>query len=507
MPATPDPPDAPPDRSVSFGQALVPVLALLALVVYGLILRPQAFGQPAFPLEVVFVLAATVAVAWLRGLGHRWADVQATIVRKLTQALPAFFIFFAIGMLIGSWMVCGTIPMLVYYGLELVHPSVLYLAAFLVPVVFSTLTGTSWGSAGTIGVVVLGIAGAMGAHLGVAAGAVIGGAYFGDKLSPLSDTTNIAALAAGVDVYTHVRSMLVTTVPSALIALGAYAALGVVYPPAVATAGAASLGPFLAALDRLFAFHVVLLVPPLIVLVGSVRKLPTVPTLVVSALVAAVLALVVQPFPLADVLQSLARGFDTSMAPWATGLPEGVVSLVTRGGVYALIDAIVIAVLVFVYIGALDHVGAIDTVVSRAFRWARSRRATVLATLAASGVTNALTANQYATSFIVADAFKPKYDALRIPRRVLSRSLEDTGTMIETVVPWTPSAVFMVATLGVPFADYAPWQILSLANLVVAPLVAVLGWGGVEEVAPVHAEAAPLAEAVRQPEAPEPADA
>lgn len=500
--------DTAPDRSVPFGQALMPVLVLLALVVYGLILRPQAFGQPAFPLEVVFVLAAAFAVGWLRWLGHPWADVQATIVRKLTQALPAFFIFFAIGMLIGSWMVAGTIPMLVYYGLELVHPSALYVAAFVVPVVFSTLTGTSWGSAGTIGVVVIGIAAAMGANLGVAAGAVIGGAYFGDKLSPLSDTTNIAALAGGVDVYTHVRSMLVTTVPSALVALTAYTALGWIYPPAVTTAGAESLAPFLGALDRLFDFHVVLLLPPLIVLAGSIRKMPTVPTLVVSALTAGVLALVVQPFTLADVLQSMARGFDASMAPWAAGLPEGVVTLVTRGGLYSLIDAIVIAILVFVFIGALDHVGAIDTVVGRAFRWAKSRRATVLATLGASGVTNALTANQYATSFIVADAFKPKYDALRIPRRVLSRSLEDTGTMIETVVPWTPSAVFMVATLGVPFAEYAPWQILSLANLVVAPLVAILGWGGVGETAPPRPEApaAPLAAPARQPE-PEPADA
>ncbi len=503
----PDPADAAPDRSVTFGQALVPVLALLALVVYGLILRPQAFSEPAFPLEVVFVLASVVAVGWLRWLGHRWDDVQATIVRKLTQALPAFFIFFAIGVLIGSWMVCGTIPMLVYYGLELIHPAVLYPAAFLVPVVFSTLTGTSWGSAGTIGVVVIGIAGAMGANLGVAAGAVIGGAYFGDKLSPLSDTTNIAALAAGVDVYTHVRSMLVTTVPSALVALAAYAALGFVYPPTVTEAGAASLGPFLEALDGMFAFSVLLLIPPLIVLGGSIRKLPTVPTLVVSALVAAILALVVQPFPLADVLQSLARGFDVSMAPWAVDPPEGVVTLVTRGGVYALIDAIVIAVLVFVFIGALDHVRAIDTVVGRAFRWARSRRATVLATLGASGVTNALTSNQYATSFIVADAFAPKYDELGIPRRVLSRSLEDTGTMIETVVPWTPSAVFMVATLGVPFAAYAPFQILSLANLVIAPLIAVLGWGGVMDDATPPASVAPPAESLHDPTEAEPFDA
>ena len=462
---------------MTFGQALAPILFLLGLVVYGLILRPQVFGQAALPLEVVFVLAATFAIGELMALGHGWAEIQEAVVQKLTKALPAFFIFFAIGMIIGSWMVAGTIPMLVYYGLTLLHPSVLYLAAFLIPVVFSTLTGTSWGSAGTVGVVILGIAGAMGANLGIAAGAVVGGAYFGDKLSPLSDTTNIAALAADVTVYEHIQSMLVTTVPSALVACTAYAVLGVVVPPTMTTAGADSLVPFLDALDAVFSFHVLLVLPPLIVLVGSIRRMPTVPVLVVSTLVACALALIVQPFTLGDVAQSVARGFDVSMAPWATGLPENVTTLLNRGGLFALIDAVVIALLVFVFIGAMDHVGALDTVVSRAVRFARTRRAAILATLAAAGVTNALTSNQYATSFIVADAFKARYDRLGIPRKVLSRSLEDYGTMIETVVPWTPSAVFMIATLGVPYAAYAPWQLLTLVNLVVAPTLAVLGVG------------------------------
>ncbi len=472
------PPSAPARQPpVTFAQALWPVLFLLALVVYGLILRPQFFGQPAFPLEIVFVLAATFAVVELVLLGHRWDAIQATIVQKLSKALPAFFIFFAIGMIIASWMVCGTIPMLIYYGLKLIHPSVLYLSAFLVPVVFSMLTGTSWGSAGTVGVVVIGIAHAMGGDLGITAGAVVGGSYFGDKLSPLSDTTNIAALAADTGVFDHIRSMLWTTIPSALVACAAYTALGFAYPPAAAGGSVGAMQPFMDALDSIFAFHVLLLVPPLIVLVGSLARQPTVPTLVVSVVAASLLALAIQPFTLADVMQSLYHGFSTEMAPWAVGVTQNVTTLLDRGGLYALIDAIVIAIAVFVFIGAMDHVGAIDRVVGRAFRFARRPSTTVLSTLAASAVTNALTSNQYATSFIVADAFKARYDALGIPRRVLSRSLEDTGTMLESVVPWTPTAVFMVATLGVPFAAYAPWQILSLANFVVAPVLALTGIG------------------------------
>ena len=218
-------------QDVTFTQALLPVLFLSVLIVYGLILRPQFFDQPAFPLEIIFILAAAFTIGELFVLGYRWEAIQQTIVQKLAKALPAFFILFAIGVIISSWIVSGTIPMLVYYGVQIINPTFLYLLAFLVPVIFSTLTGTSWGSVGTIGVVIVGIAGVVGADLGITAGAVIGGAYFGDKMSPLSDTTNLAALAADVDLFDHIRSMMVTTVPSALLASVLFLALGFIYPP------------------------------------------------------------------------------------------------------------------------------------------------------------------------------------------------------------------------------------------------------------------------------------
>ncbi len=464
-------------KDITFLHALLPILLLLSIVFYGLILRPVFLGQPAFPLEVVFILAAVFAIGELFWLGYDWEEVQRSIVQKLSMALPAFFILLSIGLIIGSWMVCGTIPMLVYYGLKIINPTLLYLLAFWVSIVFSMLTGTSWGSAGSIGIVIIGIAGAMGAHLGITAGAIIGGAFFGDKMSPLSDTTNLAAIAADVKLFEHIRSMTFTTVPSATLASILYFTLGFIYPPAIATTGADSVTPYLQALQSIFNFNILLVLPPAIVLVGSMRRKPTMPTLVISMLSACILALSLQEFSLEDVLQSLIRGFDVSMAPWANTLPNGVVSLLNRGGLYALIEAIIIAFTVFIYIGAMDHINAMPTVVNRAFRFAKTRTETILATLAATAITNSLTSNQYATSFIVGDAFKNKYDTLRIPRKVLSRSLEDTGTMLESLVPWTPTAVFMVATLGVPFHEYWHWQFLSLINFIVAPALAILGVG------------------------------
>jgi hypothetical protein len=228
---------------IKFGHALLPVLFLVALIVYGLILRPHAYGLPPIPLEVLFILASVFAVSELFWLGFTWPEIQNSIVARLSRALPAFFILFAIGILISSWIVSGTIPMLVYYGIGIISPSYLYVLAFLVPVVFSSLTGTSWGSAGTIGVVIIGIAGAFDAHLGITAGAIIGGAYFGDKMSPLSDTTNLAALATDVDLFDHIRSMTVTTVPSAILAATGFFILGFVYPPGIDTADLSSISP------------------------------------------------------------------------------------------------------------------------------------------------------------------------------------------------------------------------------------------------------------------------
>jgi NhaC family Na+:H+ antiporter len=205
--------------------------------------------------------------------------------------------------------------------------------------------------------------------------------------------------------------------------------------------------------------------------------MPTIPVLGVGILLAAVLALITQPFSLADVGASVTTGFSATMAPWAAGAPEGVVSLVSRGGLYSMREAIFVAFLVFFFIGVIDRIDAMSIVVTRLFRFAQTPVSVVLSSLGAAGVTNAMTSNQYATSFIVGDAFRQKYDEQGVPRRILSRSIEDYGTMLEPIVPWHPSCLFMVATLGVPVAAFWRWELLTLANLVIAPALTMLGVG------------------------------
>ena len=220
-------------KPVRFIFVLLPLLFLTLIIAYGLVLRPKLYGLPPFPLEIVFLLAAAFTIAELIWLGYAWEQIQEAFMAKLSKGFPVVLILFAIGIIIGTWIISGTIPMLIYYGIRLINPTYIYFLAFFVPIIFSTVTGTSWGSAGTIGAVIIGVAGAVEANMAITAGAIIGGAYFGDKLSPLSDTTNMAALATEVPLYDHIGSMMYTTLPSACLAGLIYFVLGFVYPPAV----------------------------------------------------------------------------------------------------------------------------------------------------------------------------------------------------------------------------------------------------------------------------------
>jgi Na+:H+ antiporter, NhaC family len=455
----------------------VPLIGLIGLIVFGLILPPLVSQSPPLALEMVFLMAAFFAVLVLRLAGVAWQQLQSSIVERMRAAMPAFFILLFIGALIGSWIVSGTIPMLVYWGLKIVHPDYFYLTAFLVPVLFSSLTGTSYGSAATIGVVLIGIGSALGADLGIAAGAIIGGAYFGDKMSPLSDTTNLAAIACDVDLYGHIHSMFYTTLPSAILAAILFYTLGLSASHDFAIADSSQLDSLLLGLNRLFNFNILLLLPPLIVLAGSLLKQPSLPTLLLSIVMATLLALLFQDYSLYQVGEALKAGFNVNSMAADIEVSAGVIELVNRGGIYSMSEPIFIAFLVFFFIGAVDSVSAIPRVIQSLLRWSDRPLTTALTALFSTGLVNAISSNQYATSFIVGDAFRRKFDQVGIDRRVLSRSLEDYGTMIESLLPWTTTTLFMVATLGVAWSDYWHWQLLSLINLAVAPLVLVLGIG------------------------------
>jgi len=463
--------------NVSFFNLLLPIIFLILLILYGLIIQPRVLRLPPFPLEIIFLLATVFSSAHLIIIGFKWKVIQDSIVAKLAKGFPAVLILFAIGIIIGTWMISGTIPMLIYYGIKLINPSYMYILAFIVPIIFSTMTGTSWGSVGTIGGVIIGIASSVNADLGITAGAIIGGAYFGDKMSPLSDTTNLAAMAVDIDLYDHIKSMMYTTIPSAILAAIIFFSLGFIYPPLSTQINGSEITETLVAIESIFNFNVFLLIPPIIVLYGSIKKKDTLPILLASSIVACIIAVVFQDFTLVHVIQALKSGFNTNMVATAIEIPEKLMTLFNRGGLFQLNEVIVFTLMVLTFIGTIDVTQAMEKIVNRAFSFTKTKPAIILSSLFSTAFVNSVTSNQSATSFIIGDAFKRRYDTFGISRRVLSRSIEDYGTMLESVVPWTATTLFMSTTLGVPFEDYWNWQLLSLVNLIVAPLLAILGIG------------------------------
>jgi NhaC family Na+:H+ antiporter len=464
-------------KEFKFIHRLLPILFLVGIIGYGLVIGPKYFGIPTFPLEFIFLSAAVFTIIELFFLGYRWPEIQDAIIAKLTKGFPAILILFSIGIIIGTWIISGTIPMLVYYGIKVINPDYIYFFAFLIPIIFSTLTGTSWGSIGTIGAVIIGIATVINADLAITAGAIVGGAYFGDKMSPLSDTTNLAAIATEVNLYDHIQSMTYTTFPSAIIASVIFFVMGFVYPAENHVDSIANISQTTETIHSLFNFNLLLIIPPLIVLIGSLKRKPTLPVLITSAVSALILGAIFQDYTLTDLISSVLHGYNTDMAEWVKNVPENIQILFNRGGLYELNEAIMFTFMVFIFIGALDIMDAMPKIVGRLFRSVKTKAGLIISTLMATAFTNAFTSNQSATSFIIGDAFKKQYDRFGIQRKVLSRSIEDYGTMIETLVPWTASTIFVVGTLGVPYADYWHWQLLSLINIIIAPLLALTGIG------------------------------
>lgn len=465
-------------RPVKFIHCLILVLFLIGSLVYGLGIRSFAFKQTGFDVVACLLVALSLTVAFLFYMGFSWEELQQSMIDKFSQGVGNYLIMLSIGILIASWIVGGTIPMLIYYGIQLVNPQFIYVIAFIICCIFSICTGTSWGSAGTVGVVLIGIGSTVGANLAVLAGAIVAGAIFGDKLSPLSDTTNLAAMAAGVDVYEHVGAMAYSTVPAAIVSAVLYIIMGFVYPANAAGYSKAMIQDSLDGISSAFSFNPLLLIPLIIVVLGAIKKWPTVPTMIGSAICAVIFSVVFQKFSLGDSVNSLISGVNLEMITWVPDAAESsILSVFARGGLNSMLTPVIIGWLIYMYMGLAELINAMPTFVNRVFVFATNRVAIILSAMLAALATLLVTGNGYAGSLVSADVFRSKFDEYKIPRRILSRTLEDGTTMFDPMFSWGSTGIYMSTTLGVATAAYFPFMFLTWANLVFAILLAITGIG------------------------------
>ena len=454
-------------KSISLFEAALPLVTMLVCLVGGSFFFPMGTELLVF---IMLIAAAAAGVIAMRH-GHGWTDIQRSTGDKISAVLPVVLILLSIGMLIGTWMFSGTIPMLVYYGIRLINPQYMIIAAFLATATMS-LTGSSWASAGTIGVALMGVAAAVEAPLAATAGAIVSGAYFGDKLSPLSDSTNICAIGAGADLYDHIRNMVYTAGPSFVLALIVYFLAGTVTN--LGTAGASSGNhPLILEIERVYDISWIAFLPAVIVLWGTLNKKPAALVMVASSVIAMAVGTGLHGFAAFDAILSAISGFRVGMAGSLASPSDMLVSLLNRGGINSMAPTLIIILAAFLIAAGMDVSGALDKLLHSMLEKARSVFGLIAATLASGATMIALTSHGGVTALLVGGLFQDAYRERGLAPENLSRSLEDSVTILEPLMPWTVSAIFMATTLGVPTVEYLPWAVFCMTGWIFSLLLAI----------------------------------
>ena len=456
-------------------------LAVLTALLYAVI---RAFGGDAINggSQIALLSAASVCVMLSMGIYRcRWEVLEEAIIDNIRASASAILILLLIGAIAGTWMVSGVVPTMIYYGLKMLHPSFFLVASCLICAVVSIMTGSSWTTIATIGVALMGIGRAMGFPEGWVAGAIISGAYFGDKLSLLSDTTVLASSTVGVPVFTHIRYMLYTTVPSMLVALGVFTAAGLLLDHAVTSEAAL----YAEALRTTFRITPWLLVVPLLTGILIARKLPAIVTLFAATVFAAVAMLVAQPELVArvagaetlDCMSGFRGVLMTSFGP--TAIPTGseqLDQLVSTRGMAGMLDTVWLIVCAMCFGGVMTGSGMLRSLTRIFLRLVRRTFSAVASTVGAGIFFNLCTADQYISIILSGRLFRELYAERGLEPRLLSRSVEDSATVCSVLIPWNSCGMTQATVLGVSTFVYAPYCIFNIVSPLMSLAVAAIGW-------------------------------
>lgn len=457
-------------REPRFIEAIMPIILMLLLLGLGYVL----FHLPPEPLMIISAVFAGFIV---KRLGYHYNQILYAISEKIAKVMPALLILLMVGLLIGTWLASGTIPMMIYYGLKIIDPQFIYVTALFLTAIVSICTGTSWGSAGTIGVAFMGVAIGLEANLVATAGAVVAGAYFGDKLSPLSDTTNIAATATGVDLYQHIFHLLYTTFPSFILAAAVYLIYGLNLPE-INLATPEKVAIMLEELEQIYYFNPIILIPVVIILWGAITKKPTIPVMLLSALIAILCALFIQKFHFADVINCTVNGFNIKMiSPHNITFSTDLARLLNRGGMNAMMGTLLICFCALSFAGVLSAGKLLEVILTRLLKLVSSTFSLIFVTILCCLTMIGVTCNGQISILIPGEMLREAYLAKGLSPKNLGRTIEDSATIIEPILPWTAAGAYMAGTLGVATLDYLPWAVFCWSGILFSSLCALTGIG------------------------------
>ena len=465
-------------KELSIYTALVPVFVLILMLFYNVFF---VFGDDALSGSNQFILILGAAVAAIVGFINKtsYQKMLEEVSENLKSTSGALLILLMVGALSGTWLVSGIIPTMIYYGLQLLNPTFFLVASVLICAIISIATGSSWTTSATVGIALIGIGDTLGISLGMTAGAVLSGAYFGDKMSPLSDTTNLAPAMAGAELFDHVKYMAITTVPTFVITLFLFLIIGL----NIEINGTTNISNKLEAIDKAFNISPWLLLVPIMVVVVIVKKTPPLVALLTGTLLAALASILAQPQILMSIAESETFNFETAYKGVMQSITVDTAvetssielnDLFSSGGMKGMMGTIWLIICAMVFGGVMDAIGALSKISKVLLTLASSTFGLFASTVASCLALNVTASDQYLALVVPGKMFKKAYEDKGLAPENLSRTLEDSGTVTSVLVPWNTCGAFQSSVLGVHVADYfmfaffnwiSPFMTLLIAGL------------------------------------------
>ena len=438
------------------------------LLITTAIMAVQFFVFKDFTPHIPLIIGICITGLFMGLKGLHWSDMENQMFTVMKVGLPAVMILMCVGMLISVWIAAGTVPTIVNAGLSVLTPTIFLPATCALAAMVSLATGTSWGTVGTVGLAMMGIGDAMGVPLYWTAGAVVSGSFFGDKMSPLSDTTNLTPAVTGITIWEHIRGMLPCTVPAMVVALAVYAYVGMGYGGSAA--GITSTETIKNAMTANFKLGWVTLIPALAVIYLGYRKYSAMGTICLGVALGAVIAVFVQDVPLKDIFNILQNGYKST-----TGIST-VDTLLSKGGVMSMTWVVTLTMFSLAFVGALETYGTFDAILDKLENVIRSRVSLVGASYGSVLGVSLILGEVYTSIVLPGRLLQGKYKELGYARTTLARTIEDCGTLASPLIPWNMGGGFVTATLGVPTVVYAPFAIFCWLSPLFGILYAFTGW-------------------------------
>lgn len=466
-------------KAPSIIDACIPIFSLIALMFTSVLLfgEDSSYGPNQIALMVCMFIAVLIGIK----NGISWKAIEEAMVRGISMSMGACLILLAVGSLIGTWMLAGTVPTLIYYGISLLNPSYFYAASCIICAIVAMSIGSSWTTAATIGVGLIGVATGMELSLAITAGAIVSGAYFGDKLSPMSETTNLAPAIAGTNLFEHIKYMMWTTVPSFVIAMILFLIIGL---NTDVSNNVDRIGQMILLLDEQFTIAWYTLVPLFVLMFLAVKKVPAFPAIAIAAMLGGVWAILFQ----GDVVLSM---LDNDKSNWVKNLmvvwtamfdgvsfntsDESLNSLLSRGGMSNMLNTIWLIICAMAFGAVIEKVGLLTAIVSSVLKGAKSAGDMVSRTILTCIGANLVTADQYISIVMPGRMYKEEFEKRNLHQLNLSRSLEDGGTITSPLIPWNTCGAYMQSVLGVSPLAYIFYTFFNLINPVMAVIYAYLG--------------------------------